>query len=76
MCYAYNSIALQIKQLEGAFSKLNEDLSQCDRDLSQFYHDVEVKSFNAAEGYYIAKDLQQILHKRRKLNLNKNKLAY
>lgn len=67
MCYAYTSVTMQIQQLEGTLTRLRDDMSHCDRSLANFYHGVEAKKFNASEGYYIAKDLQDILLKRRKV---------
>jgi hypothetical protein len=74
MCFAYKSVANHIQQLEEKLKNMSKDISECDKSLVNFYHDVEAKKFNACEGYYIAKDLQRILLKRRKVKYEYNQI--
>lgn len=74
MCFASKTIDTQLQEVENFKSKYFQQLSQIDKELSEYYHDLEGKKFNAAEGYYIAKGLQSILHKRRKIKFELNQL--
>lgn len=68
MCLAtnyLNQIELIVEDVKGDMKKLNKKLSQCDKNISKLYHDLEVSKFNACEGYYFAKNLQELLQKRR-----------
>lgn len=68
MCLAsrhINSIEEILKGIEDDHAKLVKKLSEYDKTISNIYHDLETRKFNAAEGYYIAKDLQDIVQKRR-----------
>ncbi|MBD1379156.1 hypothetical protein [Metabacillus arenae] len=75
MCYASKHLKELKKNLEN-IQNLKEELSkkqsQYDQLLSEKYHELEVKNFNAAEGYYLAKGLQAIVQERR---IIKNELA-
>lgn len=69
MCKA-NKYLEKLNELTGEFLKEKKKLeamqSILDRKISIFYHDLESREkFNAAEGYYIAKELQMLLRKRR-----------
>jgi hypothetical protein len=46
-------------------SKLTTMLSEVDRKISQIYHKIETSKFNAAEGFWYAKQLQRALQERR-----------
>jgi uncharacterized protein (UPF0335 family) len=67
MCLATDILNEQIEGLVVKRNKLNEDVSKVDKKLSEFYHGIEAKKFNACEGFYIAKDLQKILRQRRNI---------
>lgn len=61
-----------IKELEDLLERLAADYeilrnkeSEIDKEINKKYHELEVKNFNAVEGYYIAKNLQLALQKRR-----------
>ncbi|MBM7111569.1 hypothetical protein SAM19_04989 [Brevibacillus laterosporus] len=45
----------------------SQQLSILDKQLSEAYHDLETLTFNASQGYKIAKHIQEILHERRKV---------
>lgn len=49
---------------------LNKELSQADKEISRIYHEIENTNFNAAQGYQLAKKLQQALRHRRQIKLN------
>jgi prefoldin subunit 5 len=68
MCLAskyLGEIESVITRIEKDKKVLSERLSQLDKELSNVYHKIEVSRFNACEGYYLAKQLQEVLHKRR-----------
>jgi hypothetical protein len=56
-----------VERIKSDMQKLHNKRSEYDKKLSEFYHQLEIKKFNACEGYYISKQLQEILQKRRLL---------
>lgn len=54
-----------IESLFNDQAELRSKQQKYDKLLSEKYHELEVKNFNAAEGYYLAKGLQAILQERR-----------
>lgn len=61
-----------LSQIQGVFQEvekktreLNHMLSTIDKEISDVYHDLETRSFNAVEGYYIAKNIQGLVRRRR-----------
>jgi predicted RNase H-like nuclease (RuvC/YqgF family) len=58
----FDSVVTNIKS---DISKLQKKQSQYDKRISEIYHKLETMKFNACEGYYISKELQDILRKRR-----------
>jgi carbamate kinase len=61
-----------LSQLESITREIHEHkdllakkMSEYDKQLVDHYHKVETTNFNACEGYYLTKDLQEILQKRR-----------
>jgi DNA-binding transcriptional regulator GbsR (MarR family) len=54
-----------ILNLNTDINRLNQKRSEYDRLVSQHYHKIEHSNFNACEGFYLAKDLQETLRKRR-----------
>lgn len=77
MCKAKNLI----EELKGTSNKINDEykrlkelLSKYDKELSEMYHNLETKlKMNASEGYFVAKELRDLLQKRR---IVKNELEY
>lgn len=67
MCLAIKIMRDQMKIVETKKKELEKELSTYDKKLSEFYHKVEGATFNASEGYYIAKSLQDLLHERRNI---------
>jgi hypothetical protein len=68
MCYAtkfINRFDELVKEVTEKYHELSNKQSEVDKKLSEIYHDLELRKFNAAEGYYIAKDLQLVLKQRR-----------
>lgn len=53
------------EELERDLNKLRLKQSETDKLVNKAYHKLETTKFNACEGYYIAKDLQNLLQKRR-----------
>ena len=52
-------------ELEAEFQRLLKLRAEYDKKISDHYHKVETAKFNAAEGYYLAKELQHIARQRR-----------
>lgn len=48
-------------------TRLEKQLGKIDKERSQLYHIIENTYFNASRGYCLAKQLQTVLHKRRKI---------
>jgi hypothetical protein len=68
MCLAskyLNQLDNVVKGIESDHNKLFSKLSEYDSLISELYHKVEVSNFNACEGYYYSKQLQELLRKRR-----------
>jgi DNA-binding transcriptional regulator GbsR (MarR family) len=68
MCKAskyINEINSLISNLNSDINQLNQKRSEYDRLVSQHYHKIEHSNFNACEGFYLAKELQETLRKRR-----------
>lgn len=59
----------KMKEVQQEYEKerkqLNAMLSKIDGEINIFYHNLEKRSFNASEGYFIASDLQKLVRKRR-----------
>src|SRR5690606_9797771 len=54
-----------VQKYDSEYQKLAERLSHYDKLISEHYHKVETTNFNAVEGFYLSKNLQELLHKRR-----------
>lgn len=54
-----------INSIKNDHKLLSEKVSHYDTLLSDHYHRIETMNFNACEGYYLTKQLQEILRKRR-----------
>lgn len=62
----YNKLEELTSEYVAEKKKLEKMQSRLDKEINKFYHNLESRgNFNAAEGYYIAKDLQELLKKRR-----------
>ncbi|WP_025909278.1 hypothetical protein [Priestia flexa] len=53
------------KEVNIKIVELSKEQSRLDKELSRIYHKAETNKFNAAEGYYIAKELQETTRERR-----------
>ncbi|MEC2150809.1 hypothetical protein P9G40_05570 [Bacillus velezensis] len=53
---------------------LKQALSTIDKHLSTTYHEIEKSNFNGVQGYYFAKEIKEILQKRRVIKGEKAKL--
>lgn len=65
-----SSILDKLKDINNEYMQERKNLlalqSKLDKEVSRLYHDLESRgNLNAAEGYYVARDLQAILRKRR-----------
>jgi hypothetical protein len=68
MCKAskyLNELESLTARINADFELLNRKQSEIDKILSEKYHELENANFNACEGYYHAKQLQQVLRQRR-----------
>lgn len=68
MCLAskyLDQIEVMLEQIQGDMEKLRCKQSEYDKKLTDHYHKIEIGKFNACEGYYLTKQLQEILQKRR-----------
>ena len=54
-----------VERIKVDMEKLNCKQSEYDKKISEIYHKLETMKFNACEGYYISKELQTVLRKRR-----------
>jgi hypothetical protein len=54
-----------IKSIKYDHKLLSEKVSKYDIAISDHYHKIETVNFNACEGYYLTKQLQELLRKRR-----------
>lgn len=60
------NLSATYKSIKADFDKANKAVSEVDRELSDKYHEIELsKSFNVVQGYKHAKEIQEILKKRR-----------
>lgn len=58
----YNKLEELTSEYVAEKKKLEKMQSRLDKEINKFYHNLESRgNFNAAEGYYIAKDLQELL---------------
>ncbi|CAM3809830.1 hypothetical protein [Alkalicoccus chagannorensis] len=53
--------------VHGELKLLNQALSQADSEVSRMYHEIEFSSFNASQGYALAKALKRALQARRQV---------
>lgn len=68
MCLAskyVDQIESTMKSLKADMKKLSHKQSEYDKEINELYHKIEIANFNACEGYYLAKNLQETLQKRR-----------
>lgn len=56
-----------INKIENEKVSLCKDLSRCDQATSDMLHQIELGNFNAAEGYKLCKELQEIRKSRRRI---------
>ncbi|MEH7758204.1 hypothetical protein [Bacillus pumilus] len=84
MCKATNYIreieakAIELNEIKEKIDKdiefYRKEVSRMDKELSKFYHDLEVAVFNACEGWSLSKRGQAILIERRKVKSEYDKL--
>lgn len=77
MCKAskyINELESLTSRIQSDYDKLTKKLSDYDTILSSKYHQLENANFNACEGYYYAKDMQEVLRKRRVIKNELSKL--
>lgn len=79
MCIASKRLNELNKVLNGIKEdtmKLRQKVSEYDKSLSNLYHKIEMANFNAAEGYYLAKEMQILLQKRRIVKDEVHRMEY
>lgn len=77
MCLAskyLNQLENVAKGIEDDYKTLSMKQSEYDSRISEIYHKIEVSNFNACEGYYYSKQLQDLLRKRRIIKDEMNRL--
>lgn len=62
---ATESMSTVMENLPNRIDELNKLVSKCDGELNDLTHLAELENFNAAEGYFIAKQIQKATRKRR-----------
>lgn len=68
MCKAseyLNQLDSIVRNIDREYSRVSKKQQEYDLMLSDHYHKIETANFNACEGYYLTKELQEILRKRR-----------
>lgn len=68
MCKAskyLNELDNLVKSIDQDYELLSKKQSYYDSMVAEHYHKIENMNFNACEGYYLTKQLQEILRKRR-----------
>ncbi|MFO1442984.1 hypothetical protein KDN24_07100 [Bacillus sp. Bva_UNVM-123] len=68
MCLAstyLNELSKIQRKMQSDIAKISKKESEYDRKVSDIYHKIEISKFNACEGYYLSKELQDVLQKRR-----------
>lgn len=68
MCIAkeiVNNLIQLLDQVETEYKNLTEQHSKCDKIEQDILHKVENSNFNACEGFYLAKNLQEVRRYRR-----------
>jgi hypothetical protein len=76
MCKAISfseGLITEINRLKSEFRALHEQQSIFDTTINKIYHEIEFSNMNASQGYNKAKELQDILRKRRKTKLEISK---
>lgn len=63
------------KEVENEHERLRKLNSVYDKKLNDHYHKMETAKFNAAEGFYLAKELQEIVRQRRMIKHEVYKLG-
>ena len=62
------------QRIKNDFEVLRKKLSDQDKLISEKYHIIECANFNACEGYYLAKELQELLRQRRVIKDELNRM--
>jgi hypothetical protein len=81
MCKAskyLSEIDIIVNNIKNDLKKLNNKQSEYDKEISNLYHEIETVKFNACEGFYYTKRLQELLQKRRlvKVELYRMKMIH
>ncbi|MCY8944341.1 hypothetical protein [Bacillus atrophaeus] len=70
-----NVIDSILEAMSDDYSDLKKALSDIDKRVSEVYHQIEKSSFNVVQGYHLAKELKDVLQKRRVIKGEYIKLA-
>lgn len=79
MCLAskyLNQLENVVKEMDCDYKKLSAKQSEYDNNMVELYHKIETTNFNACEGYYFTKQLQEILRKRRSSKTRNGKIKF
>jgi len=72
---AIESLGSVVQEVDKHLKNLDYKIEATDKESQDLLHLLEFENFNAAEGYYIAKQLQEARKKRRKYKDNKYLLS-
>ena len=59
---------------EAEYQRIYEEIGKCDLEVCDILHDIELTSFNACEGYKMAKEIQKVRQRRRELKDKKSEI--
>lgn len=62
---SFSEIEKSLQQIAVYNEQLADELSRMDKEISRIYHEIEITTFDMTNGYRYAKQLQQLLRKRR-----------
>ena len=63
-----------LNHIENNWDSIYDGIGQADRETQDILHEMELTSFNASEGYALAKKLQEVRQRRRRLKNEKEAL--
>lgn len=70
-----NELLSLIQEIEDTYNSNFEMIGKCDKEIQDLMHEIELSKFNVVEGYYLAKQLQEVRQRRRNAK-NENELLW
>jgi hypothetical protein len=58
-------LSSDFEAIRAAHAEATKAMSRTDKDVAEIYHEIEFAKFNARDGYFLAKRLQEALRRRR-----------